>query len=512
MSIPHPNNRTWKDGLLRTVSLARGQMLEATPNQPIQHLIFHQHNASIGAKDPANLLFKQAVRPNQPFRVPLWGAGNIVCIAVDLTQRYADFELTVYSKQGVKGDLKISIGYQVQNPLEVAQRPDVLYDLWRYCQEAAQRVTNTRSHTEVAIDEVRDALRRVNSTQLGLAVVNVVMPHPIFWEGAIAKVDTTIAMAQAKAIQSRNVMHTQMETDRQRREIIERELARYGISDVETIAEVSAALDRNEPDLARAIKKVLDGRRDRRQKQEQKDLDMIEKLAERDKLDSFNWQDLGQGAIDRLNRGRHDEQQALGPRTTPQRAYPAYDPNGPRIETGPLPYHPNASLPPGLPQTPGYGTTVMPNPEYPQETPPPTIQGAGFRKLIDYGQAPGQASHAALFDLTHHTGSFVLSHPITYLGRRARDNHIIIADDRVSRQHSIIEFQGDTFYIRNHEQMHSEVDTLVNGIKVGTQRIALYDGSEIMIGEARLQFRFQRGSVINTPPFLDLDDSDTRFG
>src|SRR5688500_8213454 len=218
MSIPQPNNRTWKDGLLRIVSLARGQLLEATPNQPMQYLIFHQHNPSVGAKDPANLLFKQAVRPNQPFRVPLWGAGNVLCIAVDLTQRYADFELTVYSKQGAKGDLKISIGYQVQNQLEVAQRPDVLYDLWRYCQEAAQRVTNTNSHTEVSIDQVREALRRVNSDQLGLAVVNVVMPPPIFWEGAIAKVDTAIAIAQAKAIQSRNVMHTQMETARQRRE------------------------------------------------------------------------------------------------------------------------------------------------------------------------------------------------------------------------------------------------------------------------------------------------------
>lgn len=511
MSIPQPNNRTWKDGLLRTVSLARGQLLEAAPNQPMQHLIFQQHNTSIGAKDPANLLFKQAVRPNQPFRVPLWGAGQIVCIAVDLTQRYADFELTVYSRQGVKGDLKISIGYQVQNPLEVAQRADVLYDLWRYCQEAAQRVTNVREHTEVTIDQVRDALRRVNGEQLGLAVVNVVLPHPIFWEGAIAKVDTTIAIAQAKALQSRNVMHTQMETDRQRREIIERELARYGIYDIEIIAEVSAALDRNEPDLARAIKKVLDSRRDRRQKQEQKDLDMIEKLAERDKLDSFNWQDLGQGAIDRLNRGRHNEQQSLGPRVTPPRPYANYDPNnGPRVETGHLPHHPNASLPASPSQTPAHGLPTLPNPEYPQDTPVPTIQGIGVRKLIDYGQAPGQATHAALFDLTHHTGSFVLSHPITYLGRRARDNHIVIADDRVSRQHSIIELQGETFTIRNHEHMRSDVDTLVNGVKVGQQRIPLYDGSEIMIGEARLQFRLQRGPAASVPPFID--DSDTRFG
>ncbi len=496
MTTPHPNNRTWNDGLLRIVSLSRGQHLDATQNPSMQFLIFHQVNAKIGAKDPSNLSFKQAVRPNQPFRMPLWNTGHIVCIGVDLTQKHADFELILYTRQRIKGELKVSIGYRVQSPLEITQHSDVLTDLWLYCQDAAQRVVGVKSHNDIPIDHVREALLHMNTEKLGLNVVDVVLPYPIFWDPSVAHVDTTIAIEHARAHQSRNVILTQMETDRQRREIIENELARYGIYDIETIADVIAALDKNDLDLARAIHKVKEMRRIRRYEQDEKDRKMIKDLADRDKLDSFNWQDLGQGAIDRLNSGRQEEQQLTGGRMTPTQSYPNYHRGVPQNEPPQLPTSQNQKKTGQLP--------LLPNPEYTDST-GPTAQG-NPHKLIDNGEAPGQAAHAALFDLTHHSGRFLLRYPVTYLGRRPNDNHIVIADDRVSRQHAIIEFQSDMFYIRNHEKMHSNLDTLVNGIKVGSQRIALHDGSEIIIGEARLQFRLQRSG--------DYSDgnSETRFG
>lgn len=73
---------------------------------------------------------------------------------------------------------------------------------------------------------------------------------------------------------------------------------------------------------------------------------------------------------------------------------------------------------------------------------------------------------------------------VTTLGR-ALDNHVVIADSRVSRHHAEILRDGETYGVRD---LGSTNGTAVAGRRVGQQRLA--DGDEISLGGFKLVFRW----------------------
>ena len=68
---------------------------------------------------------------------------------------------------------------------------------------------------------------------------------------------------------------------------------------------------------------------------------------------------------------------------------------------------------------------------------------------------------------------------------RATDNRIILNDDRCSRLHAAVTWQGDGWYLRD---LASRNGTVLNGRRV-TDEVKLADGDQIQIGHAILQFR-----------------------
>ncbi len=83
---------------------------------------------------------------------------------------------------------------------------------------------------------------------------------------------------------------------------------------------------------------------------------------------------------------------------------------------------------------------------------------------------------------------------------RATDNRIILNDDRCSRLHAAVTWQGDGWYLRD---LASRNGTVLNGKRV-TEEVKLADGDQIQIGHATLQFRVAKvdSSADNNPEMI----------
>lgn len=505
--MTNPDNRAWRDGLLQYIELSRRQLLELLPEQSVHYLIYQQTGKTTN-QNLLNLKYVQQVVPGgEPFRVP-WG-GKHVCIAVDTGQRQTDLELKLYSRQHIQGNIQITVDYQVRHPLKAASRLDVLTDLQKMFQDAVQGVAGKLAYNSVTLPQLRSALQAVNATRLGLSISEIILPHPIFWDSAVAKPSTSIAEAEARAIQLQNISMIRMQTDRQRRLMVEQELAHYGISDVETISEITAALNPDDPNIAKAIKQVLDERRIRSEKGAAVDHEILKDLDEGNRLTRQDYEDLAEGAINRINLQQSEQQETsrpvLGKKSQGRQSQHRND--NPGLPSGQAGYTrlPAPSRPASDVNQPSHLPEGLPDPNEETSRQPAARKS---RPLISYGQPSPNPTHAILHDLTDHNGEFVLFSPETRIGRRA-DNHIVIADQRVSRRHCLIEFRRDgNFYLHK----ISDKPTFLNGEDIGDQSVMLREGSELIIGDARFQFWLKRPPHNMSQGYAPYDDGgETRL-
>ena len=95
----------------------------------------------------------------------------------------------------------------------------------------------------------------------------------------------------------------------------------------------------------------------------------------------------------------------------------------------------------------------------------------------------------------HSGGEITLDRDLISLGR-SPDNHVVIADPKVSRRHALIQRVGETYWI---EDLEARNGTWVNDNRVG-ERVALEEGDVIGIGDTRFTFEVETVRHAPVPP------------
>lgn len=288
------DNLSWKEGLFSVISDGKKfEAIKAGTEWDAVIAVFSRINKQSGT-DWANLRLEGMLRPGSP-SISRWqnlfGPGYFV-VAIDTRLRAMTSKHNIKSREHLRGTISITVEYEVVTPELTLKVADPLERLQDRVSQTVLDLTANRSYQDIEVSYLRDQLINLETErEIGIQIYNA-LNIMVTWPEEIEDL-----------LRGKTVTNIQAQIQNDLNESKIQKLLDFGITSKEVIARVLSVSDNDFQAIIGHVENLARAYRE----QEQRDLQLLEWLDERNYLTRPDTQKLADATLDNIITRRNSQ-------------------------------------------------------------------------------------------------------------------------------------------------------------------------------------------------------------